>query len=524
MGKPLRVLIVEDLEDDALLTVRALQRGGYDVAFERVETAATMTAALEGHSWDLVIADFSMPQFSGSAALSLLRARDADVPFIFVSGTIGEDTAVTAMRGGAQDYLIKGNLARLLPAVERELRESERRRGHRMVERQLRQMEKFESLGKLAGGIAHDFNNLLGVIIGYCEVLHGSGKLGDKERQQVQEIHKAGERAATLTRQLLAFSRKQILEPRVMDLKALIADMGRLLQRLIGEDIELVTTAPRELGRVRADPGQIEQVLMNLAVNARDAMPKGGQITIETADVELDETFASKDLTVQPGRYIMLAVSDTGSGIDPQTLSRIFEPFFTTKEGGTGLGLATVYGIVKQSGGTIWVYSEEGRGTTFKIYLPRVEQRETAAPDRPREASGGQETILLVEDAEPLRTVTATFLREGGYQLLEAGSGAEALKLIERYGKPIHLLLTDVVMPEVSGVDLAQRVQARHPHVRVLYISGYTDDALVRHGVLTGAVFILSKPFSREALLNKVRAVLDNAESGHSSGQPPASD
>lgn len=523
MGKPLRVLIVEDAEDDALLTVRALQRGGYDVAFERVDTAPAMTAALDGHSWDLVIADFSMPQFSGSAALALLRSRDLDVPFIFVSGTIGEDTAVTAMRGGAQDYLIKGNLTRLLPAVERELREAERRRGHRLVERQLRQMEKFESLGKLAGGIAHDFNNLLGVIIGYCEVLNSSGKLGDTARQQVQEIHKAGERAATLTRQLLAFSRKQILEPRVMDLRAMVADMGRLFQRLIGEDIELVTTGPPQLGRVRADPGQIEQVLMNLVVNARDAMPKGGQITIETADVELDETFASKDLTVQPGRYILLAVSDTGSGIDPQTLSRIFEPFFTTKEGGTGLGLATVYGVVKQSGGTIWVYSEEGRGTTFKIYLPRVEQQETA-PDRPREASGGQETILLVEDAEPLRTVTATFLREGGYQLLEAGSGAEALKLIERYGKPVHLLLTDVVMPGVSGVDLAQRVQARHPHLKVLYISGYTDDALVRHGVLTGAVSILSKPFTREALLNKVRAVLDNAPDGRSNDLPPASD
>jgi len=511
MGKFLRLLLVEDSEDDALLTVRLLERAGYEVTFERVDTADALNRALDRQDWDMVVADYSMPTFSGTAALSLVRKRGLDVPFILVSGSIGADVAVAAMRNGAQDYLIKGDLVRFLPAVERELEVAERRKEHKLVGQQLHQMEKFESLGKLAGGIAHDFNNLLGVIIGYCELLLDSRDLADAERERVREIKKAGDRAATLTRQLLAFSRKQVLEPRVIDLNALVSDMSRMFQRVIGEDIQLATVAAPGLGRVLADPGQIEQVLMNLVINARDAMPEGGKVTIETSNADLDESYTATHLGAKPGPYVLLAVSDTGVGMDAKTQKQIFEPFFTTKEKGTGLGLATVYGIVKQSGGNIWVYSEVGKGTAFKVYLPRVTQSEPTFKTSVATAnSGGTETILLVEDAVSLRTVTATFLRGVGYQVLEAGGGAEADAVLATHKQPVHLLLTDVVMPEISGVELARQLQSRQPGLKALFISGYTDDALVRHGVLEAGIFILSKPFSRDALLSKVRAVLDS--------------
>jgi len=510
MGKPLRLLLVEDSEDDALLTVRLLERSGFDITYERVDTSAALSVALERQDWDMIVADCSMPAFSGTAALRFVRERGLDVPFIFVSGSISADVAVAAMRNGAQDYIIKRDLARFVPAVERELEGAARRKEHRLVERQLHQMEKFQSLGKLAGGIAHDFNNLLGVIIGYCELLVGSGDLGDVSRERVTEIKKAGDRAATLTRQLLAFSRKQVLEPRVLDLNALVSDMSRMFQRVIGEDIRLATIAASGLGRVLADPGQIEQVLMNLVVNARDAMPQGGKLTIETGNADLDQSYAGAHISVKPGSYVMLAVSDTGAGMNAVTQKQIFEPFFTTKEKGTGLGLATVYGIIKQSGGNIWVYSELGMGTTFKVYLPRVNRSESTAHEQvSATVSGGKETILLVEDAASLRTVTAAFLRGGGYHVLEAGGGTEAIAVLEKHKEPIHMLLTDVVMPGMSGVELAHQLQSRPPGLKVLFISGYTDDALVHHGVLEAGIFILSKPFSRDALLSKVRTVLD---------------
>jgi len=511
MGKPLRLLLVEDSEDDALLTVRVLERNGFDVTYQRVETSAALSAALDRQDWDIVIADYSMPTFSGTAALGLVRERGLDMPFIFVSGSIGTDVAVAAMRNGAQDYLIKGDLARFVPAVERELAGADRRKEHRLVEKQLHQMEKFESLGKLAGGIAHDFNNLLGVIIGYSELLLDSAAFNDHSRGQITEIKKAADRAATLTRQLLAFSRKQVLEPRVIDVNALVSDMSRMFQRVIGEDIRLTTVPAPDLGPVLADPAQIEQVLMNLVVNARDAMPKGGQLTIETSNIELDESYVATHPGARPGPCVLLAVSDTGTGMDAATQRKVFEPFFTTKENGTGLGLSTVYGIVKQSGGSIWVYSELGKGTTFKVYLARItEPVRTIREQISVAASGGNETILLVEDALSLRAVTATFLRGGGYQVLEAGGGKEAMAMIEQRKELVHLLLTDVVMPGMSGVDLARQLRQHDPRLKVLFISGYTDDALVRHGVLDAGYFILSKPFSRNALLSKVRTVLDS--------------
>jgi hypothetical protein len=381
------------------------------------------------------------------------------------------------------------------------------------LEAQLLQAQKMESVGKLAGGVAHDFNNLLGVITGYGELL--ARRLPDDPglRKYVDDIMKAAERAADLTRQLLAFSRKQVLRPRIIDLNAIVGEMEKMLQRLIGEDVQLVTRFADPLGRVKADPGQIEQVLMNLAVNARDAMPQGGRLTIETANVNLDAAYVRSRPDVEPGPHVVLAVSDTGQGMDPEVLSHVFEPFFTTKEPGkgTGLGLATVHGIVKQSGGHIFVYSEAEHGTTFKIYLPRLEDAAEVLKIVPTEDElpGGSETVLLVEDEASLRSLVRECLEASGYAVLEARHAGHALEIIERHASPIHLLMTDVIMPGLSGRELARRVTASRPEMKVLYMSGYTDDAVVLHGVLAADVAFLQKPFTAEALARKVREVLD---------------
>ncbi|MBI4484232.1 MAG: PAS domain S-box protein [Acidobacteria bacterium] len=381
----------------------------------------------------------------------------------------------------------------------------------KQLEEQLRQAQKMEAIGQLAGGVAHDFNNLLTVINGYAHLLLARLPEGDAMRKSLDEIKKAGERAASLTRQLLAFSRKQVLEPKVLDLNVIVGDTDKMLRRLIGEDIELVSVLAPGLGRVKADPGQIEQVIMNLAVNARDAMPQGGQLTIETADVELDEAYARQHVAVRPGPYVLLAVSDNGCGMDGKILSHIFEPFFTTKEKGTGMGLATVYGIVKQSGGNIWVYSEPGQGTTFKIYLPRVEESvEVARPaEPPRGTPEGSEIVLLAEDEEPVRKLVRQTLEMNGYTVLEARHGPEALQICERHAGSIHLIVTDVIMPEMSGRELAYRLTQLRPGIKVLYLSGYTSDAIVHHGVLDQGVAFLQKPFTPDALARKVREVLD---------------
>ncbi|HEX8845149.1 MAG TPA: PAS domain S-box protein [Pyrinomonadaceae bacterium] len=380
------------------------------------------------------------------------------------------------------------------------------------LEGQLRQAQKMEAAGKLAGGVAHDFNNLLTVINGYSNLTLRRLTAEDPLRLNVEEIRKAGERAAGLTRQLLAFSRKQVLQPKVIDLNGVVREVEKMLRRLIGEDIELRAALGPGLGRVKADPGQIEQVLMNLAVNARDAMPRGGKLTIGTENVYLDEEYAAHHAAVAPGHHVMLAVSDTGSGMDEETRARIFEPFFTTKEAGkgTGLGLSTVYGIVKQSGGHIWVYSEVGRGTTFKIYLPRVgeDAQEYRQTPEPAERFWGAETILLAEDDEMVRTMTHVILTERGYRVLAAANGTAALSVCEQAEGPIHLLLTDVVMPGMSGRELADRLARLRPEMKVLFMSGYTDDAIVHHGVLDEGVNFIQKPFTPDALARKVREVL----------------
>jgi len=384
------------------------------------------------------------------------------------------------------------------------------------LEEQLLVSQKMEAVGRLAGGVAHDFNNLLGVIVGYSDLVLDAFPSEDPRHQQLEQIKKAGLRATLLTRQLLTFSRKQVCQRVVLDINALVTDFNKMLRRMVGEDIELANALQPGLGQIKADPGQIEQVIMNLVVNSRDAMPNGGKLIIETANMDLDEDYCLLHPSVQPGHYVMLAVSDSGSGMDTKTQARIFEPFFTTKEEGkgTGLGLATVYGVVKQSEGHIWVYSELGKGTTFKIYFPRIDEpAQSAVTHRDVAASlRGSETILLAEDSTLLRVLTCALLENNGYKVIAAENGMEAVKLAERCDRPIHLLLTDVVMPGMSGRELADRLAVNRPDMRVLYMSGYTNDVIGHHGVLEPGLSFLQKPFSQEALTHKLREVLDRAE------------
>ena len=382
------------------------------------------------------------------------------------------------------------------------------------LEAQLLQSQKMESVGRLAGGVAHDFNNLLGVITGYGDLLQRDVGPSHPAFPRVTEIRRAADRAAALTRQLLAFSRKQVLEPRVLDLNAVVSEIEKMLRRLIGEDVQLVTVFGADLGPVKADPGQMEQVIVNLAVNARDAMPQGGKLIIETGNVELDQAYLRQRPDARAGAHVMLAISDTGHGMDAETLSHMFEPFFTTKEPGkgTGLGLATVYGIVRQSGGHVMIYSEPGRGTTFKIYLPRFDGAEdTAAATSvaPEPPLSGNETVLLVEDEASLRVMIREILESAGYEVLEGATPEEALAASGGYAQTIHLLLSDVVLPRMSGRQVAEALRISRPEARVLFMSGYTDDAISHHGILEPGTHFIQKPFTTDGLLRKVRQVLD---------------
>jgi PAS domain S-box-containing protein len=419
------------------------------------------------------------------------RARDGR-PRVFLNNVVG--------------FIEDGHLVRVW-GTQRDVSDQ------RHLEEQFRQSQKMEAVGQLAGGIAHDFNNLLTAILGNTQLLLRDLPPGDTKRQDVEEIRKASERAASLTRQLLAYSRRQMLQPEILDLNVVVAEMDRMLRRLIGEHIALNTVLAPELGRVRADPNQIEQVIVNLAVNARDAMPDGGKLTIETANMELDESFAQAHLGAVPGHYAMVAVTDTGSGMDASVRAHLFEPFFTTKEvgKGTGLGLATVYGIVKQSDGYISVYSEPGRGSSFKVYLPRIQTPQSAATASGKDRlDRGTETILVVEDEAAVLALSRRALEMQGYVVLAAADPAAAIRVVERHGGMIHLLLTDVVMPGLSGRELADRLLARRPGLRVLYMSGYPGDAVVQHGALPVGSAFLQKPFSPDGLARKVRDVLDS--------------
>jgi PAS domain S-box-containing protein len=386
----------------------------------------------------------------------------------------------------------------------------------RKLEEQLRHAQKMEAVGQLAGGIAHDFNNLLTAILGYCNLMRDDMPAGDPLRADLDEIHSAGERAASLTRQLLAFSRRQMLQPQVIDMNTVVQQLEKLLRRLMSEDVELVTALAPDLMNVRVDPASIEQILVNLAVNARDAMPRGGRLTIETANVDLDDSFVITHVPMKAARYVMLAVGDTGQGMDADTRARVFEPFFTTKEQGkgSGLGLATVYGMVKQSGGYIWVYSEPDHGTVFKVYFPPAEQRTSTggaidAGRRASDAMHGWETVLLVEDEDAVRALAREVLRRHGYVVLEARHGVDALRVAERHPDAIHLMITDLVMPHMGGRDLVERLATVRPKMKVLFMSGYTDHAVMHRDLTPGTAF-LQKPFTPEAFARKVRSVLDH--------------
>ncbi len=420
-----------------------------------------------------------------------------------------------------EDRLLRdksGQIIGMRSAVEDITERRQTQEALRKSEEQLRQWQKVEAIGRLAGGVAHDFNNLLMTIKGCSELLLNAFDRRDPRRDEVEEILKAADRATSLTRQLLAFGRRQVLQPQLLDLNSIVMNMDKMLRRLIGEDVQLITSLDPELWSVKVDPGMIEQVVMNLAVNSRDALPNGGKLTIETSNVVHDDEYASAHISVKPGHYVMLAVSDNGCGMDKEVQSHLFEPFFTTKEKGrgSGLGLSTVYGIIKQSGGNIWAYSEPGQGTTFKIYLPRVEKTAKVYKPkaRPSTAPGGTETILLVEDEEAVRTMVSRILQNKGYTVLEARHGLEAIDICERYQESIHLMVTDVIMPQMSGRELAERLAPMLPDMKVLYMSGYPDNTIVQHGVLEAGTAFLQKPFTLNALELKVREVLDAARQG----------
>lgn len=427
------------------------------------------------------------------------------------SRSMGSFAELTALRADGEEFPIEASISQievagqpLFTVILRDITE------RKQLEDQFRQAQKMEAIGRLAGGVAHDFNNMLTAIIGYSQLVLAQLDEASPQRHDIEEIERAGQRAAGLTAQLLAFSRKQVLQPKMLDLNEVISNVDKMLRRLIGEDIDLVTIARPDLGHVKADPGQIEQILLNLAVNSRDAMPRGGKLTIETANIDLDETYASSHADVVPGQYVMLAVSDTGHGLDAETQSHIFEPFFTTKEQGTGLGLSTVFGIVKQSGGHIWVYSEPGHGAAFKIYFPRVDEPadSAAAQTEAVESLYGSETIMVVEDDEAVRNFSQLALEKYGYTVLAAERGTQALEAFGPLAAAIDLVMTDVVMAGMSGPELVVRLQELHPDVKVLYVSGYTEEATIHHGLLTDGIAFLQKPFTADALARKVRQLL----------------
>jgi two-component system, cell cycle sensor histidine kinase and response regulator CckA len=504
------ILLVEDSANDAELVRRELRRAGLTSVIRHVQTEADFIDAL-GPDLDVILADFDVPGFGATRALELVQARGLDVPLIVVSGSMGEDTAVRMLQSGAADYLLKDRLARLGLAVTRAIAERRRRRESHALEEQYRQAQKMEAVGLLAGGVAHDFNNLLTVIQGFCSLVIEGTPAESPFGPDLLEIQYAANRAAALTQQLLAFSRKQKMEPRVLDLRDSLRSVGPMLRRLIPEDVAVATKGEPN-GRVRADPGQVEQVLVNLAVNARDAMPRGGTLLFHVADADLPDPNGGHRADVPAGRYVWLAVSDTGIGMDEAITARIFEPFFTTKPTGqgTGLGLSTVYGIVKQSGGHVSVESHPGRGTTFNIYLPRVDEPvERCDGPVPSAFGRGTETVLVAEDEESVRRLIVRVLEAASYRVLPASTPLEALEIAENLAGPIHMLLSDVVMPHMTGPELAERIVAIRPNVRVIYMSGYTDTALVGRSALRQDVQLIKKPFAPDLLVRKVREAFD---------------
>ena len=522
MTQPLRFIHLESNPADAALIATTLRDAGILCQLKQAQTREEFLAALRQEGFSLILADTAVPGFDGATALSLARTLHPDVPFLFVSDTQGEEFAIDMMQHGATDYISKQRLGRLVPSIKRTLRELderlERRRAEdalRVSEKQFRQAQKMEAVGRLAGGLAHDFNNLLTVIMGHSQVLLGELPSGNPIRAKIEEMQKAGERAASLIRQLMAFSRKQPLEPKILPLNSVVGNVESMLRQLIGEDIQLVIRPDPFNGHVKADPGQLEQVLMNLVVNARDAMPNGGLLAIETSQTELARTPMHHLHPLPLGQYVKLTVTDTGCGMNADVLAHLFEPFFTTKEEhkGTGLGLSTVFGIVTTCGGGIDVWSQVGHGTTFDLYFPRVNpQASTADATAPQaRLRQGSETILLVEDDSGVRNLVRHELVKTGYQVIEAKNGVEACLTATQQSYHVDLLLTDVVMPGMNGRELAQHLSVIKPNLRVLFMSGYLDDISVNSGMDPHRTTFLQKPFTPDLLLRTVRALLDSS-------------
>jgi len=520
MARPVNVLMVEDSENDADLVLRELRRQGFAPTAVRVETGPALLAALEAHAWDVVISDHNMPNFDGTEALRLVKEHAPEVPFIVVSGTRGEEHAVEAMRSGASDFIVKTRLHRLAPVVERELQEAELRLEQRRMaaalaesQQQLRQAQKLEAVGRLAGGVAHDFNNILAVILGYADLVLKSMPAGDAHRADIQEIKRASARAAELTRQLLAFSRQQVLEQSSLNVNEIIADVLQLFKRLVAEHVAIELQTEDGLWDITGDRIRIEQILMNLVANARDAMPGGGTLTLATKNVEVS---APNQLHKPPvaGQYVRLDVRDTGEGIAEDVLPKIFDPFFTTKEEGkgTGLGLATVHGIVEQSGGYIFVDSQPHRGTAFTIYLPRTSEARHPEPATSTisEAAIAEERILLVENDPVARELIARMLLEAGYQVTVADGPEQALSIAD--SAPVHLLVTPITMSAMTGMALADRLRASHPNLPSLFIAG-ANDAKIDPLEVFDLGDILVTPYAPVDLILKVREALSTAHS-----------
>ena len=510
MPQPIRVLIIGDAGAEAIGA--ELEQGGYQPTFGRVANQPDLDEALAG-SWDIAISEFAAGDFGALEALRTIQERSIDLPLIVVSGRIKDADVLSVLKAGAADHMTRKNLMRLNAAVEREIRAARLRRDRIRLEEQFRQAQKMEAVGRLAGGVAHDFNNLLTVITGYSDLLLTNRDLKDTQRTALEEIRRSAERGGALTHQLLAFSRRQPMVSRTVRLNDLVIQIERMLKRLIGEDIELVTIPAASQDTVTSDPGRLEQVIMNLVVNARDAMPNGGKLTIETGLVHLSDSFSAKHLGVPAGPHVTISITDTGVGMDEETQSHLFEPFFTTKlpGRGTGLGLATAYGIIRQSGGAIGVFSQLGVGTTARIYLPLVEEKTQLAAEKPQAASelDGAETILVVEDEARVRKLILDVLAVHGYRVIEATRGEEAIRICKEHKGRIDLVVVDVVMPEMSGPGVVKQIAQLFPDMRVLYISGYTDEAIVHHGIPQSGAAFLQKPFMPNGLARKVREVLD---------------
>jgi two-component system, cell cycle sensor histidine kinase and response regulator CckA len=525
VNSELRLLLIEDSEDDAMLLLNALERGGVRPVALRVETAEAMREALNRQEWDVVISDYFMPRFSGPDALALLKEKGLDLPFLIVSGAVEEETAVLAMRAGAHDYIMKDNLARLVPVIERERREAEVRKSQKRIEEEKRKIEsqlfqsrKMEAIGRLTGGVAHDFNNILTAIRGYTDLAIRHAEPGSSLFGDLTEVQSAVDRAAGLTRQLLLFSRCQPMEFEPVDVNQSIRNLLGMLRRILGEDVRVVYELSPEPLVVLADPTSVEQMLMNLVVNGRDAMPDGGTIRIRTEPVSLRSADVRSMPDGRPGRFVRLSVSDTGSGMDASVLEHIFEPFFTTKDigMGSGLGLSVVYGIIQQHKGWILVDSRPGGGSDFHAYLPRSDAHpKSHAPDGPvPEAFKGRgERILLIEDEESVRVFSQRSLEDNGYRVYAASGEKEAMDLFTAQQGDFHLIFSDVVLPNTTGIKLIEKMTSLNPGLRVLFSSGYTDTKSQWEIIKEKGYPFLQKPYSLNHLLTTVHEALKKKRS-----------